>query len=51
MWTEAIYLSDRIVIMTPQRTDIEIITVKSPSPDNAEVEFLELRRELLEKFG
>ena len=50
---EAIYLSDRIVIMTPRPGRIsEIITVKIPKPrQRGGVEYLELRRELLEKLA
>ena len=49
---EAVYMSDRIVIMTPRPGKInEIIDVKIPYPRNrGGVEFLSLRRKLLEKF-
>lgn len=49
---EAIYMSDRIVIMTPRPGKIsEIIEVKIPHPRNrGGAEFLSLRRTLLDKF-
>lgn len=49
---EAIYMSDRIVIMTPRPGKIsEIIDVKIPYPRNrASVDFLQLRRTLMDKF-
>lgn len=49
---EAIYLSDRIVIMTPRPGRIsEIVEVGFSRPrQRGSVEFMELRRELLEKF-
>ncbi|MBR4493618.1 MAG: ABC transporter ATP-binding protein [Clostridiales bacterium] len=49
---EAIYLSDRIVIMTPRPGKIsDIIEVKIPHPrQRGEAEFLSMRRELLRKF-
>ena len=49
---EAIYMSDRIVIMTPRPGKIsEIIEVKIPYPRNrGSVDFLQLRRALLDKF-
>lgn len=49
---EAIYLSDRIVIMTPRPGKIsEILEVKLPHPRHrGGVEFLAIRRNILEKF-
>ena len=49
---EAIYLSDRIVIMTPRPGKISnIIDVNIPHPrQRGEVEFLAMRRKLLQKF-
>jgi NitT/TauT family transport system ATP-binding protein/sulfonate transport system ATP-binding protein len=49
---EAIYLSDRIVIMTPRPGKIkEIITVKPPHPRHrGGPEFLSIRRDILEKL-
>ena len=49
---EAIYLSDRIVIMTPRPGKISnIIEVKIPHPrQRGGVEFLAMRRKLLEEF-
>ena len=49
---EAIYMSDRIVIMTPRPGKIsEIIDVNIPHPRNrGGAEFLALRRSLLDKF-
>lgn len=49
---EAIYLSDRIVIMTPRPGKIsEIMEVKFPHPRHrGGAEFLEARRNILEKF-
>ena len=49
---EAIYLSDRIVIMTPRPGKIsEIIAMKLPHPRNrGGQEFLSLRQEILEKL-
>ncbi len=49
---EAIYMSDRIIIMTPRPGKIsEIIEVDLPYPRNrGAVDFLELRRRILEKF-
>ncbi len=49
---EAIYLSDRIVIMTPRPGKIsEILDVKLPRPRNrADVEFSVLRSKILEKL-
>jgi NitT/TauT family transport system ATP-binding protein/sulfonate transport system ATP-binding protein len=49
---EAIYLSDRIVIMTPRPGEIkEIITVKTPHPRHrGGPEFLAMRRSILEKL-
>lgn len=49
---EAIYMSDRIVIMTPRPGKIsQIIEVKMPYPRNrGSVDFLQLRRTLLDKF-
>jgi NitT/TauT family transport system ATP-binding protein/sulfonate transport system ATP-binding protein len=49
---EAIYLSDRIAIMTPRPGRIsEVIPVKFPRPrDRGSVDFLELRRHILEKL-
>ena len=49
---EAIYLSDRIVIMTPRPGKISnIIDVKIPHPrQRGGVEFLAMRRKLLEEF-
>ncbi len=49
---EAIYLSDRIVIMTPRPGKIsEILTIKIPHPRNrGGEEFLSVRRDILEKL-
>ena len=49
---EAIYLSDRIVIMTPRPGKIsEILTIKMPHPRHrGGAEFLSIRRDLLEKL-
>jgi NitT/TauT family transport system ATP-binding protein/sulfonate transport system ATP-binding protein len=49
---EAIYLSDRIVIMTPRPGKIkEIIRVKLPHPRHrGGPEFLSIRRDILEKL-
>ncbi|MBQ1902310.1 MAG: ABC transporter ATP-binding protein [Lachnospiraceae bacterium] len=49
---EAIYLSDRIVIMTPRPGKIsEVIDIDLPHPRHrGGTEFLKIRRELLEKF-
>lgn len=49
---EAIYLSDRIVIMSPRPGRVsEIVEVNMPHPrQRASTEFLTLRRKLLEKF-
>jgi NitT/TauT family transport system ATP-binding protein/sulfonate transport system ATP-binding protein len=49
---EAIYLSDRIVIMTPRPGKIsEIMDVTLPHPRNrGSSEFLALRRDILEKL-
>ena len=49
---EAIYMSDRIVIMTPRPGKIsEIIDVNIPNPRNrGGAEFLALRRSLLDRF-
>jgi NitT/TauT family transport system ATP-binding protein/sulfonate transport system ATP-binding protein len=49
---EAIYLSDRIVIMTPRPGEIkEIIEVKLPPPRHrGGTEFLAIRRDILEKL-
>jgi len=49
---EAIYLSDRIVIMTPRPGKInEIMEVKLPHPrDRGSTQFMAIRREILEKF-
>jgi NitT/TauT family transport system ATP-binding protein/sulfonate transport system ATP-binding protein len=49
---EAIYLSDRIVIMTPRPGEIkEIIEVKLPHPRHrGGTEFLSIRRDILEKL-
>ena len=49
---EAIYMSDRIVIMTPRPGKIsEIIDVNIPHPRNrGGAEFLALRRSLLDRF-
>lgn len=50
---EAIYLSDRIVVMTPRPGKIkETLNVKMPYPrDRGGEEFLSLRRDLLEKLA
>ena len=49
---EAIYLSDRIVIMTPRPGKIsEVMEVNLPHPrDRGGVEFTNLRREILDRF-
>ncbi len=49
---EAIYLSDRIVIMTPRPGKIsEILTITLPHPrDRGEKEFLSIRGDILEKL-
>ena len=49
---EAIYLSDRIVIMTPRPGKIsEVMDVNLPHPrDRGGVEFTNLRREILDRF-
>lgn len=49
---EAIYLSDRIVIMTPRPGKIsEVLEVQLPHPrDRGGVEFTNLRREILDRF-
>ena len=49
---EAIYLSDRIVIMTPRPGKIsEIMEVHLPHPrDRGGVEFTDLRRDILDRF-
>ena len=49
---EAIYLSDRIVIMTPRPGKISnIINVNIPHPrQRGEAEFLAMRRKLLQEF-
>ena len=49
---EAIYLSDRIVIMTPRPGKIsEVLEVGLPHPrDRGGVEFTNLRREILDRF-
>lgn len=49
---EALYLSDRIIIMTPRPGKIsEIIDVKMSHPRNRNgVDYVELRKKLLEKF-
>ncbi|WP_330403409.1 ABC transporter ATP-binding protein [Herbinix hemicellulosilytica] len=49
---EAIYLSDRIVIMTPRPGKIsEIMEVNLPHPrDRGSTQFLAIRKEILEKF-
>ena len=50
---EAIYLSDRIVIMTPRPGKIsEIMEIKFPHPRHrGGVEFLKSRRDILERFN
>ena len=49
---EAIYLSDRIIIMTPRPGKIsEIMTIKIPHPRHRGGEsFLNIRREILDRF-
>jgi len=49
---EAIYLSDRIVIMTPRPGKIDdIIEVRMPHPRHrGGAEFLSVRRDILEKL-
>lgn len=49
---EAIYLSDRIVIMTPRPGKIsEVLEVQLPHPrDRGGMEFTSLRREILDRF-
>ena len=49
---EAIYLSDRIVIMTPRPGKVnEIVNVRMPHPRHrGGVEFLSIRRDILEKL-
>ena len=49
---EAIYLSDRIVIMTPRPGKIsEVLEVNLPHPrDRGCTKFINLRREILERF-
>lgn len=49
---EAIYLSDRIVIMTPRPGKIsEILTINMPHPrDRGGSDFLSIRRDILEKL-
>lgn len=49
---EAIYLSDRIVIMTPRPGKIsEVLEVKLPHPrDRGGLEFLNLRRDIMDRF-
>jgi len=50
---EAIYLSDKIIIMTPRPGRIsEILDVNLPYPRNrGDVSFMEIRRKLMEKFS
>ena len=50
--TAAVYLSDRIVIMTPRPGKIsEVLEVKLPHPrDRGGVAFTGLRREILDRF-
>jgi NitT/TauT family transport system ATP-binding protein/sulfonate transport system ATP-binding protein len=50
---EAIYLSDRIVIMTPRPGKInEIMRVKLPHPRHrGGTDFLSVRRDILEKLN
>lgn len=49
---EAIYLSDRIVIMTPRPGKIsEVLPVRLPHPrDRGGLEFMNLRRKILDRF-
>lgn len=50
---EAIYLSDRIIIMTPRPGRInEIMEIEMPHPRNrGGIDFIEIRKKLLEKFA
>ncbi len=49
---EAIYLSDRIIIMTPRPGRVsEILDIKLPQPRHrGGTEFLSIRKSILEKF-